>query len=152
MLVGVFVGSRWDSHRMRRPARMLGYFSPLRRRGAEDSVGGQVWDLSPQPRRKPHRLDLGRDLGDAFAPRTEQAFVVPLNRDAIRRGAADPVLQRAEDRQRAAHRRFRLPQPVGVLQQLREVVESGRDVRMRVAVSGLGDRRSAALERLSAGV
>lgn len=78
VLVGVFVGSRWDSHWMRWPARMLGYFSPLRRRGAEDSVGGQVWDLSPQPRRKPHGLDLCRDFGGGFAHRAEQAFVVCL--------------------------------------------------------------------------
>ena len=52
------------------------------------------------------------------------------------------------DRQRAAHQRLGLRQPVRGLQQLREVVEVSRDVGMVWPVALLVDRQRAAHQRL----
>ena len=46
---------------------------------------------------------------------------------AVRVGVAGVALEGEEDRQRAAHQRFRLAEPVGGLQQQGEVVEADRD-------------------------
>jgi len=48
------------------------------------------------------------------------------------------------DGERPAHQRFRLAEPVAVFQQLGEVVEVGRDVRMVLAEACLVDGECAA--------
>jgi hypothetical protein len=55
----------------------------------------------------------------------------------VRVGVAGTVLEGEEERQRAAHQRFRLAEPVGVLQQRGEVVELDHDPWMVLAVAGL---------------
>ena len=90
--------------------------------------GASLWWFEARlaPQCGDHRCDLCLTLAHGC----EQASVVADRGVAVRMRMTGVALEREEDRQHAAHQRFRLAEPVGGLQQQGEVVEARRDVRM----------------------